>query len=365
MEQTVIHERYNSDDMKTDAIKPASTKLTAALQHKINFKTKPLGALGKLEQLALQIGLIQNTLTPVLKKPVIVVFAGDHGIANEGVSAYPQEVTFQMVMNFLNGGAAINVFCNQNELAFHIVDAGVNYAFPPDLPGLIHNKVAMGTKNFRYEPAMSTAETEKAMQKGAEVTRKLHTEGSNIIGFGEMGIGNTSSASVLMSLICKVPIAECVGKGTGLDPEGVNAKIRILTQAMAQHAVPKSPLDALSVFGGFEIAQMCGAMLQAAQLGMIVLVDGFIATAAYLVAHELQPEIKDYTVFCHQSGEPGHRKMMDYLSASPLLNLEMRLGEGTGAAIAYPVIRAAVSFLNDMASFESAGVSSKEENHLV
>jgi nicotinate-nucleotide--dimethylbenzimidazole phosphoribosyltransferase len=350
--------------MKTFPILPVSENLSASLLNKINFKTKPQGALGKLEQIALQIGLVQNTLNPVLTKPVVVVFAGDHGIAKEGVSAYPQEVTFQMVMNFLNGGAAINVFCKQNGLAIHIVDAGVNYEFPQELAGLIRNKIGYGTKNFMHEPAMTMEEAQAAIQSGALLVRERHKEGSNIIGFGEMGIGNTASASVLMSVICKIPLEECVGKGTGLDSAGVRNKIQILRKAIASHPMPVTPIEALAVFGGFEIAQMTGAMLQAAQLGMIVMVDGFIATAAFLVASQMEPHIRDYSIFCHQSGENGHRKMLEFLSATPLINLEMRLGEGTGTAIAYPIIHAAVSFLNEMASFESAGVSSKEENIL-
>jgi len=350
--------------MKTFHINPVSRNLSEPLQHKINFKTKPLGALGKLEQLAMQIGLVQNTLNPVLTKPVIVVFAGDHGIVKEGVSAYPQEVTYQMVMNFLGGGAAINVFCKQNELAIRIVDAGVNHDFPEGLSGLTRNKIGPGTKNFMHEPAMTIEQAQESIQCGAKIVRECNENGTNIIGFGEMGIGNTSSASVLMSVLSKIPLEECVGMGTGLDHNGVNTKIQILRKAIDHHPKPDTPLKALAVFGGFEIAQMTGAMLQAAQLGMIVMVDGFIATAAFLVAHAIEPNIRDYAIFCHQSGEHGHRKMLEYLSASALINLEMRLGEGTGAAIAFPIIQSAVTFLNEMASFESAGVSAKEEPHL-
>ncbi len=350
--------------MNTFHINPISRNLSSSLQEKINFKTKPLGALGKLEQIAMQIGLVQNSLSPVLTKPVILVFAGDHGITSEGVSAYPQEVTFQMVMNFLSGGAAINVFCKQNGLAIHIVDAGVNHEFPENLTGLVRNKIAPGTKNFMHEPAMSMEQVQEAIQCGAKIVRELHETGSNVIGFGEMGIGNTSSASVLMSVLCKIPLEECVGRGTGLDHDAVSNKIRILKKAIAHHPAPVTPIQTLALFGGFEIAQMCGAMLQAAQLGMIILVDGFIATSAFLVAHEMEPHIRDYAIFCHQSGEHGHRKLLEYLSASGLINLDMRLGEGTGAAVAYPLIKSAVNFLNEMASFESAGVSAKEENNL-
>ncbi|MFI5149698.1 MAG: nicotinate-nucleotide--dimethylbenzimidazole phosphoribosyltransferase [Bacteroidia bacterium] len=342
-------------------VEPVSRDLVPALEHKINFKTKPLGALGRLEAVALQIGLIQKTLEPELRKPVIVVFAGDHGIAREGVSAYPQEVTFQMVMNFLGGGAAINVFCKQNGIDINIVDAGVNYDFPNGLAGLSRFKIGYGTKSFLKEPAMTRQEVSKALQCGVAVMNDLHSQGSNIIGFGEMGIGNTTSASALMSVLCGLSPDQCVGSGTGVDDAGRHRKIRVIEQAQLLHAALSDPLDILAAYGGFEIAQMCGAMLRAAELGMIILVDGFISTSAFLVAHALQPAVKDYALFCHQSGEQGHQRLLNYLKAEPLLGLGMRLGEGTGAAVAYPLVKAAVTFLNQMASFESAGVSNKDE----
>jgi nicotinate-nucleotide--dimethylbenzimidazole phosphoribosyltransferase len=360
LEQVMINEKYGSKEVKSFSVEPVSIELAKALEHKINFKTKPQGALGRLEQLAFQIGLIQNTLSPVLSKPVIVVFAGDHGITQEGVSAYPQEVTFQMVMNFLGGGAAINVFCKQHAIDINIVDAGVNYDFPNGLAGLTRYKIGRGTKNFMHEPAMSREELQQCFQAGAKIVKELKEQGSNIIGFGEMGIGNTTSASALMSILCKMPPSECVGTGTGVSDEGLQRKILILEKAISNHEVSTDPMTILATFGGFEIAQICGAMLQAAQLGMIVLVDGFISTSAFLVAHALQPNIIGYAVFCHQSGEQGHKKMLDYLSVKPLLHLDMRLGEGTGAAMAYPIVESAVAFLNNMASFESAGVSQKE-----
>jgi nicotinate-nucleotide--dimethylbenzimidazole phosphoribosyltransferase len=360
LSNVMIKEKYESGKEKIFCVQPVSRALAPALQHKIDFKTKPLGALGKLEQLALQIGLIQNTLQPVLKKPVLVVFAGDHGIVAEGVSAYPQEVTYQMVMNFLGGGAAINVFCRQNGIDFNIVDAGVNYDFPNGLAGLTRYKIGRGTRNFLHEAAMTMEEAREALQCGARIVTELNTQGSNIIGFGEMGIGNTTSASALMSLICKIPPAECVGNGTGVTGDGLKKKISVLEKAIAKHGRPEDTLTILSTFGGFEIAQMCGAMLRAAELGMIILVDGFISTSAFLVAHALQPAVKDYAVFCHQSGEQGHKRMLEYLKVTPLLNLDMRLGEGTGAAISYPMVKSAVAFLNEMSSFENAGVSNKE-----
>jgi nicotinate-nucleotide--dimethylbenzimidazole phosphoribosyltransferase len=361
LQQVLIQEKYKAAEKKTFSIAPLQDSLTDALLHKIDFKTKPRGALGRLEEIALQIGRIQNTLSPVLTKPVILVFAADHGIAKEGVSAYPQEVTYQMVMNFLSGGAAINVFCNQNGIDINIVDAGVNYDFPDGLAGLTRCKIGRGTKSFLHEPAMTPQETQKSIEAGAKIVRDLQQQGSNIIGFGEMGIGNTASASALMSVLCKRSIEKCVGQGTGIGQEALEKKKAIISQAIAFHGKAHTPFEALTIFGGFEIAQMCGGMLQAAELGMVILVDGFISTAAFLVAAEMEPSLKGYAIFCHQSGEQGHRVMLDYLQANSLLNLGMRLGEGTGAAMAYPVIQAAVSFLNEMASFESAGVSDKEK----
>lgn len=345
--------------MTTFAIAPVSDSITAALQHKIDYKTKPLGALGQLEKLALQIGRIQQTPTPSLNNPAMVVFAGDHGVAHEGVSPFPQEVTYQMVFNFLQGGAAINVFARQNGMNIKVVDAGVNFDFNQH-PGLVHAKVAMGTKSFLHEPAMTTAQCETAIAHGAAIVKELHQQGCNVIGFGEMGIANTSAAAVIMSLLCNIPLEQCIGRGTGLDDEGLIRKKVILAEAMIRHnRIEKTPLNVLSTFGGFEIAMMCGAMLQAAASGMVILADGFITTAALLVASKINAHVLDYTIFTHQSNEQGHRLMLAHLNAVPLLDLGMRLGEGTGAAVAYPVIQAAVNFLNEMASFESAGVSNK------
>lgn len=343
--------------MKKFKINPIGTALQKELQHKIDQKTKPLGALGRLEELALQIGSIQQTLTPSLSNPHILVFAGDHGIAAEGVSAYPQEVTWQMVMNFIQGGAAINVFCRQHSITLHVVDAGVNYDFPDNLEGLIHNKVAKGTANFAKGPAMTIAQAQQCIDSAARIVEAIHTKGCNVIGFGEMGIANTTAASALMSLFCDIPVTQCVGRGTGLNDTALQHKINVITEALKRHNKYDTPLAQLAGFGGFEIAQIAGAMLQAAELGMVVLVDGFIATAAYLVAQAIEPAVKDYCIFCHQSQERGHTLMLQALDVKPFLDLNMRLGEGTGAAVAYPLLQSAVAFLNQMASFESAQVS--------
>ncbi len=329
-----------------------------SLQHKIDFKTKPLGALGTLEKLALQIGTVQNSLSPTLQNPTIIVFAGDHGIAKEGVSAYPQEVTFQMVMNFLNGGAAINVFCKQNNIDLKIVNSGVNFNFEPN-PNLIDAKIANGTTSFLQAKAMTETHLKQCFTKGNEIVSQVFENGCNVIGFGEMGIGNTSSAAMLMSKLCDLPLEKCVGRGTGLNNEQLENKIAILKQAQEFHGNIDDPKVVLQTFGGFEIAQMCGAMLAAFEKNMLILVDGFIATSAFLVAFKLKPELKHNAIFCHLSDEFGHQNLLNYLEAEPLLKLNLRLGEGTGCAIAYPIIESAVTFLNNMASFESAAVSNK------
>ncbi len=340
-------------------VSPLDSQLEAALQHRINQKTKPLGALGDLEKIALQVGLIQNTLTPQLRKPTMLVFAGDHGIVESGVSPYPQTVTGQMVQNFLAGGAAINVFARQQGMILNVVDSGVNHDFG-NIDGLIHAKIAHGTRSFLSEPAMSMAQCEQALTQGANIARQAIAVGSNVLGFGEMGIGNTSAASCLMSVLCGLPIDACVGRGTGLDDEGLKRKVEILRKAMDYHALKGTDAkQALATFGGFEIAMMAGAMLGAAERHTVLLIDGFIATSALLVAAKLQPNILQYCVFSHCSDESGHAKLLQHLGAKPLLNLGLRLGEGTGAALALPLLQAAVNFLNEMASFESAGVSQK------
>jgi len=330
------------------------------LQQKIDNKTKPVGSLGRLEKIALQIGEIQNSLTPEISRPVMLVFAADHGLADEGVSPFPKEVTSQMVLNFLNGGAAINVFCRQNNIILKVVDAGVDFDFEEN-NDLINAKIKRGTNNILQKPAMSSDECKRALAKGKELIEELLEKGSNTIGFGEMGIGNTSSASLLMHKICNIPIDECVGRGTGHNNEGLLKKKKVLQQVSNKFDHKDTPIEILTTFGGLEIAMMTGAMLRAAEKNFVLLIDGFIATSAILVAHALNKDILKNCIFCHQSGEQGHKRMLEYLGVDALLNLEMRLGEGSGAAIALPVVQAAVNFINEMASFESAGVSNKEQ----
>lgn len=325
-----------------------------AIIHKINTRTKPLGSLGKLEKLAFQIAKVQQTLIPKLSKPAILVFAADHGITDEGVSPCPKEITHQMVMNFVNGGAGINVFSRQHGIGLKVIDGGVDFDFPED-SGIIHRKIQRGTSNMMHEPAMSVDVCLKAMSVGREMVRNEYENGCNIIGFGEMGIGNTSAASLLLHKFSGYPLEECVGRGAGLNEEGVLHKLKIL-KAVAEKYNPQSPIETLATFGGIEIAMMCGAVLEAKKLNMLILADGFIATSAFIAAYEIQHDILDNTIFTHSSNEKGHVLMLKYLNADPLLHLDLRLGEGTGVALAYPLIQSSVIFLNEMADFDSAQV---------
>lgn len=330
----------------------------AQVQAIIDGKTKPPGSLGKLESLALQIALAQQTDQPVLRQPHIVVFAADHGLADAGVSAFPKAVTAQMVHNFANGGAAINAFARQHQIQLVVADVGVDAIFPESLP-ITPLKVSNGTQNALTAPAMTAAQRQQCAQQSRSLVMEIISTGCNVIGFGEMGIGNTASASLIMSAVTGLPIADCVGRGTGLDDAGLARKIEILQQVQSRHALPAdaSSDDILKAVGGFEIAHIADSFLVAAAQGCLVLVDGFIATAAYALAERSDPSIREKAIFCHTSAEQGHQRLLDYLGAEPLLNLGMRLGEGSGCAVAYPLLESAVAFLNDMASFATAGVS--------
>lgn len=334
------------------------TDFDTLLQEKIDSKTKPVGSLGTLETLAFQMATVFETLNPKIIHPNIVVFAADHGIANHGVSDYPQDVTRQMVNNFLDGGAAINVFCKQNNINLSIVDSGVNYDFPTNAK-LIDGKIAKGTQSFLHVPAMSETELQLCFEKGKTIVENIAKTGSNCIGFGEMGIGNTSTASVLMSLLTGFPIEECVGKGTGINDQKLLEKQNILKKALGNYSGQAELKKQLAYFGGFEIIQMAGGMLTAFNNKMLILVDGFICSVAFLIASKINPNIKKNAVFCHCSAEKAHLKLLEYLEAKPILNLDLRLGEGTGCAIAFPILKSAEAFLIEMASFESAGVSRK------
>jgi len=331
--------------------------LAARLQHRLDNKTKPLGSLGRIESLAQRIGLILGSEAPRLSEPQMLVCAADHGLATRGVSAYPSDVTWQMVQNFLAGGAAVSVLARQHGIGLTVVDCGVAHDFAPRA-GLVIAKTALGTADALEGPAMSAAQCAQAMVNGQTVVRDLP---GNALLLGEMGIGNTSAASLLLARLAGLDVADCTGAGTGLDAAAVQRKIGVLRQVLARHAAATEPLDALAAFGGFEIATLVGAVLQAAAERRVVVVDGFIASAAVLVAAALQPAVLQRCVFAHRSGERGHALMLAHLKAEPQLDLGLRLGEGSGAALAWPLLVSACALLCDMASFEAAGVSRQDE----
>ncbi|PIB35669.1 nicotinate-nucleotide--dimethylbenzimidazole phosphoribosyltransferase [Reichenbachiella sp. 5M10] len=345
--------------MKKFQISAPDQSLAARIQHKIDFKTKPVGSLGQLERIGKKIALIQQSLAPQLQAPSMLVFAGDHGLTEEGISAFPPEVTHQMVLNFLSGGAAINVFCLQHDIHLQVIDAGVNHTFPYH-PDLIDRKIAFGTANSLHQEAITTEELDQALSAGSKLVEGRYRTGCNIMGFGEMGIGNTSAASLLMAAFTDYPLSECIGKGTGVDSAGLQHKTKVIHQVFEKHQ-PKihDPLHFFRSVAGLEMAMMLGAMLQAAEYRMTLLIDGFIASSVYLTACQLYPEISGYALCCHQSNEQGHQKLLDHLGQETILQLNMRLGEGTGCALAYPIVASSVAFLQDMASFESASISQK------
>ena len=329
--------------------------LADAIRRTIDTKTKPLGALGRIESLAEQIALLQGTTAPVMQACTLTIFAADHGIAHSGVSAFPQVVTGQMVLNFLGGGAAANVFAKVNDVALQVVDAGVA-GEPIAHPALVSRRIGPGTANFLDTPAMSADEAQAALDQGAEVARAARGEA---LAFGEMGIANTATAAALAHKLTGLPLADLVGRGTGLDDAGLRHKLDVLTRAAARTGA-LTPAQAMAEYGGFEIVMMAGAMLETARASRVVMVDGFIATAAALLATRLEPESRRAMVFCHKSHEAGHRALLAALDADPLLELDMRLGEGTGALLAWPLLKAAAAMMTDMASFEAAGVTNRD-----
>lgn len=335
----------------------ADDALAARLQQRIDRLTKPVGSLGRIEALALQIGLVQRSERPRLAAPQMLVFAADHGLAAQGVSAYPSDVTWQMVENFLAGGAAISVLAEQHSLALHVVDAGVRHVFEPR-PRLIVRKIGDGTADSSLGAAMTAEQCKRAIGAGREIVAALP---GNVVLLGEMGIGNTSAAALLLARLAGHDIARCAGRGTGLDDAGLRRKLDVLGRVLALHESASGPLDALAAFGGFEIAMMVGAALQAASLRRLIVVDGFITGAAVLVAAALAPAVLGYCVFAHRSNEAGHALLLDHLNATPLLDLGLRLGEGSGAALAWPLIDSAWQLLDRMASFDSAGVSQRSD----
>lgn len=347
--------------MKTFHITYPDESIRPLLIDKINNLTKPKGSLGTLEELALQIGLIQQTLTPTLQHPQNIIFAADHGIVEEGVSLSPKEITWQQISNFLHGGAGVNFLCRQHGFTLKIVDAGVDYDLPYN-KGVIDMKVRKGTRNFLYEAAMTEEEMDLCLERGAEIARRCHDEGSNVLSFGEMGIGNTSSSSMWMNRFTGIHLEQCVGAGSGLNSAGVHHKCKVLKQALKNYCgnayrADDSPRDVIRYFGGLEMAMAVGGMLQAAELKMIILVDGFIMTNCILAASQLHPEVLEYAIFCHCGDETGHKLILNELNVNPLLSLGLRLGEGTGAICAYPIVDSAVRMINEMDNFAHAAIT--------
>jgi len=345
--------------MKLFNVQYPDNKLTKTIQDKIDNLNKPKGSLGRLEELALQICLIQQTLNPELRNPCHLLLGGDHGIEREGVSLSPREVTWQQMLNFTHGGGGCNMFCRQHGFKLRIVDVGVDYDFD-GAEGIVNRKVRRGTRNFLYEPAMTVDEYQQTLSIGAQLVDNCAAEGCNIICIGEMGIGNTSPSSIWMSLFGNIPLADCIGAGSGLNNEGIRHKCEVLTKAVANHPLfnfDYTPDDVIRYFGGYEMVAAIGAMLRAAERKMVVLVDGFIMTACALAAVNLRPNAKPYMIFTHCGDESGHRRMLDLLGAKPLLNLGLRLGEGTGALCAYPIVESAVRMVNEMNTFDKAQIT--------
>ena len=345
--------------MRAFVIQPINRSLESAIQEKIDNLNKPKGALGRLEELAIQVCLIQQSLTPSLANPCHLLFGGDHGIECEGVSVSPREVTWQQMINFTHGGGGVNMFCRQHGFKLRIVDVGVDYDLSA-VEGIFNHKIARGTKNFLYEPAMSEKEFDQAIQIGSELVDECIAEGCKVLCVGEMGIANTSPSSIWMSLFGNIPLAECIGAGAGLDKPGIQHKYEVLSKALENYRSQEpqpTTITPLRYFGGFEMIAAIGAMLRAAEQHLIILLDGFIMTACAAAAIQLYPNVKDYMIFTHCGDESGHKRMLDMVGAKPLLNLGLRLGEGTGALCTYPLIDSAVRMINEMNNFDNARIT--------
>lgn len=342
--------------MKNFDIHRPDEAIRSSIIDKIDNLTKPKGSLGRLEELALQIGMIQQTLSPELRKPCNILFAADHGIEREGVTVSPREVTWQQLGHFARGGAGINFLCDQHGFRLVLVDAGVDYDIPSG-HGIIDLKMGRGTGNFLHEPAMSLEEWEECIIRGAGVVDMVHADGCNVVSFGEMGSGNTSPSSMWMHLLTGISLRDCVGAGAGLDNPGVSHKLNVLQRSLDNYTGSDSLEEKLAWFGGYELAMAVGAMLRAAELKMIVIVDGFIMTACMAAAARFYPEVLNYAVFGHQGDESGHKLMLAAIGAKPLLLLGLRLGEGSGAVCAYPILQSAVNMINQMDSFAKVAVT--------
>ena len=329
--------------------------MVPAVQQKIDNLNKPKGSLGRLEELAMQLCLVQQTLSPKLSRPCHLLLGGDHGIEREGVSVSPREVTWQQMVNFTHGGGGVNMFCRQHGFKLHIVDVGVDYDLS-SVPGIIHQKIARGTRNFRYEAAMNDDEFNRTLEVGVSLVDNCYSEGCNVVSIGEMGIANTSPSSIWMHRFCHIPLQECIGAGAGLDNAGIRHKYEILSEADA-NCPATSIADVIRYFGGFEMVAAIGAMLRAAELHLIILIDGFIMTACALAATQLYPAAQDYMIFTHCGDESGHRRMLDSMGAKALLSLGLRLGEGTGALCAFPIVDSACRMINEMNNFKDAEIT--------
>ena len=345
--------------MKAFDIHPIDKTLQTAIQTKIDNLNKPKGSLGRLEELAMQVCLIQHTLEPSLAHPCHLLLGGDHGIEREGVSVSPREVTWQQMINFTHGGGGVNMFCRQHGFKLRIVDVGVDYDLSK-VDGIINKKIARGTKNFLHEPAMSEPEFDQAIQIGSDLVDDCISEGCKVLCIGEMGIANTSPSSIWMHLFTNIPLKDCIGAGAGLDNDGIRHKYDILSKALNNYSlftIHYSLALALRYFGGFEMIAAIGAMLRAAEQHLMILIDGFIMTACALAAIQLYPAAQDYMIFTHCGDESGHKAMLDSINAKPLLHLGLRLGEGTGALCAFPIIDSAVRMMNEMNNFDNAQIT--------
>lgn len=344
--------------MKQFAIHPVDKSLAPQIQAKIDNLNKPKGSLGRLEELALQICLIQQTLEPSLAHPCHLLLGGDHGIEREGVSVSPRCVTWQQMINFTHGGGGVNMFCRQHGFKLRIVDVGVDYDLA-GIDGIIDRKIARGTRNFLYEAAMTEEEFDRAIQIGCDLVADCIAEGCQVLSIGEMGIANTSPSSIWMHLFTGIPLQECIGAGAGLDTPGIRHKYDILSRAIksSQLSTVNSPLSPLSYFGGYEMVAAIGAMLKAAEKHLVILIDGFIMTACALAAIQLYPAAQDYMIFTHCGDESGHKRMLDAMGVHALLHLGLRLGEGTGALCAFPIVDSAVRMMNEMNNFDNANIT--------
>ena len=345
--------------MKHFDIQSVDNSLQPTIQAKIDNLNKPKGSLGRLEELAMQICLIQQTLEPSLAHPCHLLLGGDHGIEREGVSVSPREVTWQQMINFTHGGGGVNMFCRQHGFKLRIVDVGVDYDLS-NIEGIINRKIARGTKNFLYEPAMSEKEFDQAIQIGCDLVDDCIAEGCRILSIGEMGIANTSPSSIWMHLFTGIPLEDCIGAGAGLDAPGIRHKYEVLSNALANYQATThhpTPITHIRHFGGYEMIAAIGAMLKAAEKHLVILIDGFIMTACALAAIQLYPAAKDYMIFTHCGDESGHKRMLDAMGANALLNLGLRLGEGTGALCAYPIVDSAVRMMNEMNNFDNARIT--------